>query len=212
MSHKEGEFYLIKDQNYKAKKYIGEILKKLENDFYLLNIYIFPEDTYFGRLPHNSYYEVFLTSDLFLYKFDTETEKVEVISLEEYINRKYVNNEKLQYPLYFKRQSYSRQNNVFDPKKLSSVCYCQQIFNPDNPFNLCVCGNIFHLDCLMQNESGKCWFENCDYDCNSFLNEAQKIKKSKILTGGLVNDTYDNQINLLNKKKKEKKMKMIKKI
>ena len=82
----EAEFYLIQDcENYKANQFIGEILKKLDNNNYLLNIYIFPQDTIYGKQPHNNDFEVYLTSSQVIYDFKEKNEKVEVISLDDYI-------------------------------------------------------------------------------------------------------------------------------
>ena len=66
MEYKKGEFVLIKDDNYKFKKSIGEIESKLKND-YRLYVYIFPEDTIDGRKPYMSFNEVFLTTTQDLY-------------------------------------------------------------------------------------------------------------------------------------------------
>ena len=107
MLYKKGEYFLIQDNNYKANKFIGEILDQKERNLYLLNVYIFPEDTKDGRQYYMSQYEVFLTSSEVLYSFDKKNEvKVEVTTIEEYISRKYISNEKVKYPLYFKRQIY----------------------------------------------------------------------------------------------------------
>ena len=94
MDYKTGDFLLIKDETYKAKHFIGEIQKKIDkaNNIYLLYIYIFPEDTIDGMQSYMSSYEVFLTPVLQTYVLDgSKEEKVEVVSLEQYINRKYNN-------------------------------------------------------------------------------------------------------------------------
>ena len=216
MNHNEGEFYLIKDRkNYKANQFIGEILKKLDNNNYLLNIYIFPQDTICGKQPHNSRNEVYLTSSQVIYEFKEKNEKkVEVVSLDEYINRKYINNEKLKYPIYFRRQTYSIEKKEF-LETLLPICYCREYFNPDYPFKKCNCGKVFHLECLIQNESGKCWSDDCNFDCNSFLTEEQKVQKAKIISGNINTnisedenigeDKNNNKVNFLNKKSKRDK-------
>ena len=149
MNYKKGEFLLIKDEEYKAKCFIGEVQKKI-NDKYLLLVYIFPEDTIDGRQIYMSSYEVFFTPTQKMYLLDdTNAEKVEVVTLDEYINRKYKNldeNEKCD-RLYFKRQTYLIEKNLFDPPELPRICLCQQIFNPDIPF-VFYSEEIVHDECL----------------------------------------------------------------
>ena len=61
-----------------------------------------------------SKFEIFLTQTEILHEFKGDTEKkVDVVSIEEYINKKYINNEKLKYSLYYKRQIYSKEKNIF---------------------------------------------------------------------------------------------------
>ena len=212
MLYKKGEYFLIQDNNYKANKFIGEILDQKERNLYLLNVYIFPEDTKDGRQYYMSQYEVFLTSSEVLYSFDKKNEvKVEVTTIEEYISRKYISNEKVKYPLYFKRQIYCCEKNIFIPGELPLICYCQEIFNPDKPFKKCVCDVIFHPDCLLQSKSNKCWSSSCDFNCNQFLSEEEQIQKLKLLYGDIRKGIDDintemgkdnnNTKNLLNKKK-----------
>ena len=212
MLYKKGEYFLIQDNNYKANKFIGEILDQKERNLYLLNVYIFPEDTKDGRQYYMSQYEVFLTSSEVLYSFDKKNEvKVEVTTIEEYISRKYISNEKVKYPLYFKRQIYCCEKNIFIPGELPLICYCQEIFNPDKPFKKCVCGEVFHPDCLLQSKSNKCWSSSCDFNCNQFLSEEEQIQKLKLLYGDIRKGIDDintemgkdnnNTKNLLNKKK-----------
>ena len=212
MLYKKGEYFLIQDNNYKANKFIGEILDQKERNLYLLNVYIFPEDTKDGRQYYMSQYEVFLTSSEVLYSFDKKNEvKVEVTTIEEYISRKYISNEKVKYPLYFKRQIYCCEKNIFAPDKLPLICYCQEIFNPDKPFKKCVCGEVFHPDCLLQSKSNKCWSSSCDFNCNQYLSEEEQIQKLKLLYGDIRKGIDDintemgkdnnNTKNLLNKKK-----------
>ena len=212
MLYKKGEYFLIQDNNYKANKFIGEILDQKERNLYLLNVYIFPEDTKDGRQYYMSQYEVFLTSSEVLYSFDKKNEvKVEVTTIEEYISRKYISNEKVKYPLYFKRQIYCCEKNIFIPGELPLICYCQEIFNPDKPFKKCVCGEVFHPDCLLQSKSNKCWSSSCDFNCNQYLSEEEQIQKLKLLYGDIRKGIDDintemgkdnnNTKNLLNKKK-----------
>ena len=193
MDYKEGEFYIILDEkNYKSNKFIGEIKKKVGNNSYLLYTYIFPEDTKDGRQNYMSSYEVFLTPTQTLYKFEGFELKVEVVSIEEYINRKYLNSEHLQYPLYYNRQQYCLKSNKFDPEILPLVCYCQQIFNPDIPFKKCKCGNIFHQECLLQSKSNKCWAFECDVNCNTLLCEEEQVQKATLLSQDM------KEVNLIN--------------
>lgn len=219
MNYKTGDFYLFKDQNYKANQFIGEIIEESNDDLYKLIIYIFPEDTKYGRQHHNSQYEVFLTPSQFLYNFEKKPyKKVEIVKLQEYIYRKYTLNEKLKLPLYFFRQAYLLEKNIFNPERLPLECYCQEIFNPDIPFQKCICGNIFHLNCLIQSTSSKCWSKDCNFNCNELLNEEQKIEKATIISK--INDVNSNktiknkeidididknQNNILNKKTKREK-------
>ena len=210
MVYKEGDFVLIEDDNYKAKKFIGEIQQKLKSD-YRLYVYIFPEDTIDGRLPYMSFNEVFFTPTQILYSLSEDKkkeQKVEVLSLEKYVEKKYLNEEKLEYPLYFHRQTYLIEGNKFDPDKLSTICYCKQIFNPDNPFKKCFCGNYFHPDCLLQSKTNKCWADNCDFNCDTLLSEEEQFLKSRITSGeikeGDINITQLEK-DFINKKEEQKK-------
>ena len=204
MDYKIGEFVLIKDDNYIAKKFIGEILSKVKND-YRIYVYNFPEDTIDGRKPYMSSNEVFLTTTRALYYLSgIDEQKVEVVSMDQYINKKYINNEKLDIPLYFYRQTYIIEENKFNPEILPRICYCQEIFNPDIPFKRCVCGNFFHPDCLLQTKSSKCWADNCNYNCDSLLSEAEQFQKTKIVSGELkesnieeLQKVYNNEMEML---------------
>ena len=185
MNYSKGDYYLIEDKKYKAKKYIGEIIEVKKINLCLLNIYIFPEDTINGRQPYMSQFEVFLTGSQSLYQFTgIKEQQVRVMKIEEYILRKYEINEKMAYPLYYYyRQTYSIEKDIFYPEILPSICYCQEIFNPDIPFKKCICGNIFHPDCLLQTNSGKCLSKICNYNCNNLLSDEEQIKKIKLLYG-----------------------------
>ena len=208
MDYKIGEFILIKDDNYIAKKFIGEIQSKVQND-YRLYVYIFPEDTIDGRKPYMRSNEVFLTTTQTLYYLSgIDEQKVEVVSMDKYINKKYINNEKLDIPLYFFRQTYIIEENKFIPEILPLICYCQEILNPDIPFKRCACGNIFHPDCLLQSKSSKCWSDNCDYNCDSLLSEAEQYQKARIISGKSkegniveeLENIYNNEIEMLREK------------
>ena len=190
MNYSKGDYYLIEDKEYKAKKYIGEIIEVKKINLCLLNIYIFPEDTINGRQPYMSQFEVFLTGSQSLYQFTgIKEQQVRVMKIEEYILRKYEINEKMAYPLYYYyRQTYSIEKNIFYPEILPSICYCQEIFNPDIPFKKYICGNIFHPDCLLQTNSGKCWSKICNYNCNNLLSDEEQIKKIKLLYGDTQNE------------------------
>ena len=204
MDYKIGEFVLIKDDNYIAKKFIGEIQSKVKND-YRIYVYNFPEDTIDGRKPYMSSNEVFLTTTQALYYLSgIDEQKVEVVQMDEYINKKYINNEKLKLPLYFYRQTYIIEENKFIPEILPRICYCQEIFNPDIPFKRCKCGNFFHPDCLLQTKSSKCWADNCNYNCDSLLSEAEQFQKTKIVSGELkesnieeLQKVYNNEMEML---------------
>ena len=205
MIFQQGEFYLIKDYSkYKANQYIGKIIDRMESNLYLISIYLFPEDTECGKQPYMSSFEVFPTATQSIHEFkEDEIKKVEVEILENYINKKYINSEKLKFPLYFWRQSYNLEINGFNPEKLPLFCYCQEIFNPDIPFKKCICGNYFHPDCLLQSVSGKCWSKNCNYDCNNFLSEEEKIQKALILSDiktAILREKQAKTNNFLNKK------------
>ena len=186
MNYKEGDFLLIKDESYKAKHFIGEIAgnannnKKNDNDQYTLLVYIFPEDTKDGRQAYMSSFEVFLTTNQKTYFLDgIEQEKVEVVTLEEYINRKYNKDEECP-SLYFKRQDYIIEKNLFSPEELPRICICQQIFNPDIPFVFSSEG-IVHDECYRQ----------AGLDIPTLPEEPEKP-----------NHLFeDNDINLLNKKR-----------
>ena len=185
MVYSEGDFVLIKDGTYKAGKFIGEINKKMENT-YLLYIYIFPEDTLDGRQVYMSSNEVFLTPSQTTYNLNGDKkneQKVKVLNLEDYIDKKYINAEKLECPLYYSRQTYLLERNIFDPDTLPNICYCQQIFNPDYPFKKCKCGRFFHPDCLIQIKTSKCWADNCNFNCDTLLSEQEQFQKRRITSG-----------------------------
>ena len=207
MNYKQGEFFLIEDiKNYKANEFIGEIINKSENNFFRLKIYIFPEDTKDGRQSHMSSNEIFSTSSEFLYNFESKKEKkVEVVSLEDYINIKYIKKVNLKYPLYFVRQTYSIEKNIFLPNNLETICFCQKIFNPDFPFKKCICGSIFHPLCFIQNDSSECWSNKCNYNLNNFLNVEEKVEKLKILKKD-IKKGINIDIKFLNKKLKREEL------
>ena len=169
-----GEYYLIKDSNYKSDQFIGKI-KVIGLDEVTLNIYIFPADTIEGRKDHNGQFEVFETDDEMRYKFTGKEYKVEVTTLEDYVNRKYVQKDCF-HPLYFKRQKYIN-NNLIPP--LPKTCYCQSIFNPDEAFKICDCGTYFHSNCFLNTEETKCSNPNCNKDCSLFFNKEEIIEKNK---------------------------------
>jgi len=185
MDYKKGDFLLIKDKEYKAKNFIGEIQKKIEKNKYLLYVYIFPEDTIDGKQSYMSVNEVFLTPTLKTCFLDgTKEEKVEVVSLEQYINRKYGNIDEKCGPLYFKRQSYIIEKDIFIPEELPRICYCHQIFNPDIPFSFISSGYIVHDECKMQAKQDISFFDYSSfYDYNSVL-----LEKSR-------NQSFFNDIN-----------------
>ena len=186
MEYNEGEFVLIEDYNYKAKKFIGEIGTKLKNS-YLLYVYIFPEDTIDGRQPYMSSNEVLFTPNQISYCFSGDKkkeQKVKVLSLENYVDKKYINDEEnFECPLYFFRQTYLLEGNKYIPDILPNICYCHQIFNPDYPFKQCICGSYFHTDCLLQTNTNKCWTDNCDFNCDTLLSEEEQFQKRKITSG-----------------------------
>ena len=186
MEYNEGEFVLIEDYNYKAKKFIGEIGTKLKNS-YLLYVYIFPEDTIDGRQPYMSSNEVLFTPNQISYCFSGDKkkeQKVKVLSLENYVDKKYINDEEnFEWPLYFFRQTYLLEGNKYIPDILPNICYCHQIFNPDYPFKQCICGSYFHTDCLLQTNTNKCWTDNCDFNCDTLLSEQEQFQKRRITSG-----------------------------
>ena len=215
MTLKTGHFYIIRDNiNYKANKFIGEILKECEDNTFLLNIYIFPEDTKDGRQEHMSSNEVFLTPSQILLKFDKNWKsEVEVVSLINYINRKYINKEKLKFPLYFQRQTYSLEKNLFYPTVLPLNCFCNQIFNPDYSFKLCDCGKFYHTSCIIQANPSICLIKECKNNLNNYLNEQEQIQKAKMLSKNIEEDFFglklsksnSSDMNLLKKKKYREK-------
>ena len=82
-----------------------------------------------------SYNEIFfIPTQLMHYLSEDENANVKVLSLEQYVDKKYITAEKLELPLYFFRQTYLIEGNRFEPGILPSIYYCQQIFNPDIPF------------------------------------------------------------------------------
>ena len=189
MTYNKGEFYLIKVWEHKELKsgqIIGEILKKIDLNIYLINIYVFPEDTKYQRQTYMSEYEVFLTSRQIKQEFTENMTKVEVVDLNNYINRKYINNEKIKYPLYFWRQFYSFDTENFNPENLPSICFCETIFNPDRPFKRCLCGEYFHLECLYQRKSCKCM------DCGKpLLSVEEKLYKINAISN--IIDEYKDE-------------------
>ena len=211
MSLEKGGFYIIKDSEYKANKFIGEIVKESGDNNFRLRKYIFPEDTIDGRQPYMSVNEVFLTPSEIFVKFNEKWDiKVEVVSLENYVNR---TKENFQKNLYFYRQTYVIENNIFNPKQLPLICFCRQIFNPDFPFVKCCCGNYYHNACIIQANSTICLSKGCNTNLNNYLNEHEQIQKATILSQEnegyfldlSLNKALSSDINLLKKKTNRRK-------
>ena len=176
ISYNRDDFYLIKDQSYKAGHFIGKI-KSLDPNEVNLIIYIFPEDTKEGRKQYMSKSEVFLTDNILSYKFTGDETQVMVTDFNNYINKKYIKKEDASFlSLYFYRQKYL-ENGSFEPG-LQKICYCKQYLNPDYVFKICKCGSFFHPICFMLSEKNKCWNENCSIDCSIFFppKEVSNIK------------------------------------
>ena len=176
ISYNRDDFYLIKDQSYKAGHFIGKIKSLGPNEVNLI-IYIFPEDTKEGRKKHMSKSEVFLTDNKLSYKFTGDEKQVMVTDFNNYINKKYIKKEDTSFlSLYFYRQKYL-ENDSFEPS-LQKICYCKEYLNPDYVFKICNCGSFFHPICFMLSEKNKCWNENCSIDCSIFFppKEVSNIK------------------------------------
>lgn len=207
MNYKIGEFYLIKKFNERLNlnKYIGEITNINGNKTYSLKIYIFPESTKTGRKDYMSINEVYSTERKISYQFNGQNEtKIELISFERFLNLKQ-NNQKVGKDIFFYRQSYSFETNKFIPEKLPLTCYCKKIFKPDLPFKQCICGNYFHVSCFIKSSSNECWSNNCNYNCNNFLDTSQRIQK-------LMNKSDENDntnIKKINSPKKNNKTKSL---
>ena len=172
-----GDFYLINKYNKELNlnKYIGEIIKINENQSCTIKIYIFPESTRIGRQSYTGSKEVYSTTRKISYQFTGGNEtKIELIPFFRYITLK-INNQQIGNDIYFFRQSYYFETNKFNPDKLPLICYCKKILNPDFPFKQCICGNYFHLDCFIKESTNECWSENCNYNCNNFLDTSQQI-------------------------------------
>ena len=184
MPYEKGDHILIYNIP-NNNRFIGEISKK-NKDSYTLFKYIFPEDTKVGRQPYMSNFEVFLTGELVIYNLNDNQNiiigKVEVVSFDQYINKKYNNPDFIyEYPLYFKRQDYSPSTNTFYPEKLPCFCFCNEIFNPDIPFQISGCGHCYHINCLMQSLEKKCYIPDCEFNYQNNLSQTQKIEQSLIL-------------------------------
>ena len=180
-------------------RFIGEIIKKNKDSYFLLKN-IFPEDIKGGRQSYMSNFEVFLTGELIKYNLNDDEnvilEKVEVVSLDQYINKKYKNPDyNSEYTLYFKRQDYSPSKNVFYPEKLPRFCFCNEIFNPDIPFQMSGCGHLYHINCLMQTLEKNCYVPYCEFDFQNNLSQTQKIEQSLILLdNNESNISFENNI------------------
>ena len=183
MNFVKGDFLLI-DNIPKNYRFIGEVIEIINKEELILLKYIFPEDTKDGRQSYMSNFEVFLTGELIKYDiFENEEDfitKVKVVSLEEYINKKYLNPDfespkSTECPLYFKRQLYSPEKNIFEPAELPSICFCNQIFNPDIPFQISECNHLYHLNCLLQFCGKECYSSGCDFNCQKNLDFSQQI-------------------------------------
>ena len=182
----KGDFILI-DNISKNYRFIGEIIGIINNNkeySLLLLKYIFPEETKDGRKSYMSNFEIFLTGEQIKYDVNKNEKdfitKVKVVSLDEYINKKYINPdfespESAECPLYFKRQNYSPEKNIYDPAELPTFCFCNQIFNPDIPFQISKCDHLYHLNCLLQYVGKECYFSDCDFNCQENLDLSQKF-------------------------------------
>ena len=180
-------------------RFIGEISVK-NKDSYILLIYIFPEDTKDGKQSYMSNFEVFLTGELIKYNLNDSQnvilEKVEVVSFDQYINRKYKNLDyNSEYALYFKRQDYSPSKNVFYPENLPRFCFCNEIFNPDIPFQISGCDHFYHINCLMQTLEKNCYAPYCEFNYQNNLSQTQKFEQSLILLDNIdSNISFENNI------------------
>ena len=124
ISYHKDDYFLINDQHYNAGKFIGKI-KSIGQKEVTMNIYIFPEDTKEGRKQHMSLYEVFLTNNEIIYKFNGQETQISVTDLPNYIKKKYILKENLSSrKLYFQRQIYL-DNGQFEPS-LQKICYCHR--------------------------------------------------------------------------------------
>ena len=179
MKYNINEYYLINNfnQDLNINKYIGKIIQINENQLTTLKIYVFPESTKDGRQSYVGKNEVYSTTKEISFKFNgVNSTKVELIDFERYINLK-ISNQQMGNDIYYYRQSYSFETYKFSPERLPLICYCKKVFNPDKPFKQCICGNYFHIDCFVKVKTNECWYENCHYNCNNFLDISQQIKK-----------------------------------
>lgn len=180
-NYKVGDYLLIYTQEYKSNRYIGQIQSiNKDNTKAELSVFIFIEDTKDGSTHSRSYAEVFRTDKSCLYAFSGDEIVVELVSLGEFIQRKYIDKEVFKNALFFSQQSYNINDNTFDPE-IERICYCQQFFNPDNPFKICKCGSFFHPKCFMDADTNKCWFRGCTMDCTKFFSNDELSDKKKEL-------------------------------
>ena len=206
----KGDFILI-DNIIKNYRFIGEVIGIINNNkeyLLLLFKYLFPDDTKDGRKSYMSNFEVFLTGEQIKYNVNKNEKdsisKVKVVSLDEYINKKYINPdfespESAECPLYFKRQNYSPEKNIYDPAELPFICFCNQIFNPDIPFQISKYNHIYHLNCLLQYAGIVCYFSDCDFNCQENLDLSQQflqlLNAFDINDNCFFNNNSDNSIN-----------------
>lgn len=178
ISYHIGDYYLIKDPNLKAKKYIGKI-NSIESDQVILTKYIFPEDTKEGRKEYMGFFEILLTDEKTSYKFsknETQEKKVIVTDLSDYIKRKFIKREdQTNTQIFFLRQKYTNSCELIPD--LPKICYCQKIFNPDYTFKICNCGSYFHPICFMENKTNNCCNPKCNIDCSIFFSKEEMLDK-----------------------------------
>lgn len=76
--------------------------------------------------------------------------------------------------IYFVRQKYNPQDDIFTPD-LSTSCYCDQIFNPDEIFIQCrECKELIHVNCFLSGETKKCFNASCNNNIENQLSQSNK--------------------------------------
>jgi hypothetical protein len=197
--YKKGDFVRIKSAKTKAKFIIGEIKSINETiQTFEYEKLIFPEDTVQGKLPYNSKYEIYQTSQTEKATLTNIISKCYVYFFNDYVKLK--SQKELKENSFFYRQRYDSTDNSFFPD-LDTMCYCKKIFNldDDEDFVFCdKCGELMHKECFLKNESKKCSADLCNNDLMkkylNIINKNNNNNSNNMNSNNNINNNTNNKL------------------